>query len=330
MNEQEQIKQFNADIDNLITDGEILPHTNRSQDDYPLLALAEVLVETDLSGESQQVAAIRQHLINVAINLKTMHPTLSHSQPIGIKTMTMNKTLRILAVSAAAFIILTIAILTIPPLHAIAQEIINFFIPATSDISNVELHVGGPDPSPLDDRYPLSLEALTEQVEFEILLPTFMPQPYTFDGASYDPERQSVFLNYRCAGPWAIGISQHRTTENVDNFYRNEVGASAEIEQVTIGTAIGQYVRGAWIVEVDPNVRQQADEIGTAITVMTESVWTNDSQWQRLDWYTDSTLYSILTSGGLMENTENNYQVCLLEKEDFVEIARGLQPASSG
>lgn len=325
MNEQDQINQFNADVDFLMSEG-MSPPAQRSQEDRSLLAIAALLTETDLSGESQQLAAIRHQLLRSAEYLKTQQ-SISNRVYLhgGIK---MNKTLRIFAMSAAALTIVAVAFLTVPPLRAFAQQIIEFFMTTDTDTSTTEIHVGGTPSNPDEDYYPLSIEALVEQVKFALLVPTFIPKAYHFDGGIYFPGYQSASLHYVCQEPWAIDISQASANqEDLENLYKTEVGASANIEQVTIGTALGQYVRGSWIIEADPDLMKQAQEQGSAVTDTAKRVWTNDSEWQRLDWYADGILYSVMTSGGIIGG-ENEYPTCSLDKDDFVAIAQGLQAAN--
>ena len=250
--------------------------------------------------------------------VRTIYSPKSVDYPVKSNTF-----LRVFMTSVAAMTIMSIAVFTIPPLHTLAQQIIDFFLPSDADKITVELHIGGSATTSTVDLYPLSLGELVSAVDFEIPLPTFIPSVYTFNGASYNANAQVVSLNYRCTDYWSIDLTQNKVTEpDMDNILSREVGVSAEVEQVMIGTAIGQYVRGSWIIFVDSTVVQQAEEAGTAVITDAEGRWGN-SQWHQLIWYSEGMLYTLM--GGPGPGTQSPNSSCSLDKADFVAIARGLQ-----
>lgn len=280
--------------------------------------------EAKLAAELTQFA--QSFELDSALNARLMQEFQKHKAVP--QTLRIQRMIKGLATLAALVIFGAAAVMMVPPLRALAQEIIDFFIQATTDSSTVKLYAGGTPPPPVE-QYPLSLEEVTELADFELQVPVFIPKLYAFDGAQYDSREQSVTLNYTCQGPWGVAVSQTRwPEEDVVHLRAGEVGASAEIEQVMIGTETGQYVRGNWIVEVVPEVQKQLDESDTRISLTTESVWTNNSEWQQLTWYADGRLYKVFTSSGYMERTANNYRACNLDKEDYVQLARSLQAIS--
>lgn len=235
-----------------------------------------------------------------------------------------NLVFRALVTSAAATVVLTIAVFTIPPLHALAQQIIDFFIHSDTDKIAVELHVGGPTHS--DNPNLLSLAELADLVSFELSLPTVIPPAYAFYGASYDPDAQSVLLNYRCSDYWALNVVQTKLPQSeVADLLRREVGVDADIEQVMIGAATGQYVRGSWVIWVDYDTVQQAEEVEATVTVDAKGTWVNSDHWQQIIWYDDGVLYTV--EGGSSSHTgiPENRLMCSLDKDDFIAIAHGLR-----
>lgn len=231
-----------------------------------------------------------------------------------------NMFFRVLATSAATMIILLIVVLTIPPLRTLAEQIIDFFVPADSNETTVELHLGGSIVTP--EQYPLSLDELINHVDFQLPLPAFMPSAYVFDGGSYDPSARVVTLRYRCSAQWSVYIILTQVDQpDTEDLVRREVGMGAEIDEVMIGTVIGQYVRGSWLVVVDPTVVEQAEAAEMGITTDAEAMWENDTQWHQLVWYHEGILYT------LMGGTSTEYQSlsCSLDQEDFVTIANGLR-----
>lgn len=150
-------------------------------------------------------------------------------------------------VTAASVMLVMVAVFTVPPLQTLAQQIIDFFQPAETNQKPSNIVVGGIAPDDDYDSFPLSLEDVSAQAAFDFMLPTFLPQGYSFDGAVIQPESGSISLNYACSGPWSLSIIQTPIEEDAFDPERiqNEVGADAVIEPVKIGSADGQYVRGA-------------------------------------------------------------------------------------
>jgi hypothetical protein len=242
-----------------------------------------------------------------------------------------NLVFRALVTSAAAIVVLTIAVFTIPPLHALAQQIIDFFIHSDTDKITVELRVGGPPQSSSGNPNLLSLEELADLVSFELSLLTVTPPAYAFYGASYDPDAQSVSLNYRCSDYWALNVVQTKLPQSeVVDLLSREVGVDADIEQVMIGAATGQYVRGSWVIWVDYDTVQQAEEVEATVTVDAKGTWVNSDHWQQIIWYDDGVLYTV--EGGSSSHTgiTKNHLMCSLDKDDFIAIAHGLHAQGSG
>ncbi|MFN8449644.1 MAG: hypothetical protein U0521_13925 [Anaerolineae bacterium] len=209
-----------------------------------------------------------------------------------------------------------------PSLQALAQEIIDFFVPGGSDTTSATVFVGGEPHAESADPLSLSLGDLAAQADFDVRLPTFIPETYHFVGATYQADFQFATLMYECREPWRVVITERQTDETVTPM---EVGASAVVEDVAIGDVIGQYVRGTWRYEVDAEaIANQGD---TVEAVPATRVWTNDSDWQQLFWRDSGLSLAVMTGGGLI--TTDGPNPCSLTKDDYVAIAEGLQPAST-
>lgn len=119
MNEEERIIQFNAALDRVI-------YARHSYQDAgetdALMQVAVLLAETDLSQESAQLGAVRARLLAQVTALES--EAVGDRTSRGEVTMRRNRLLRAVAMSAAIFAVLSTAVLTIPPLRALAQEII--------------------------------------------------------------------------------------------------------------------------------------------------------------------------------------------------------------
>lgn len=292
----------------------IMPQTDEEKLTLDLMELAESF-ELDAEFDASLTNQFKKSPVRM------IYPSKWVDNPAKSKAF-----LRVFVTSAAAIVILTLAVFTISPLHALAQQIIDFFIPSDTDKITVELHVGGSASTSAVDLYPLSLDELVNPVDFEWSLPTFIPSAYAFNGASYNANAQVVSLNYGCSDYWTIHIIQTKVAQpDIDNILSREVGVEAEIDHVTIGTAIGQYVRGSWVIAVDDDIAGQAEESGDIIITDAEGSWQDNSQWHQLVWYSEGTLYTLMGGTG----TQSPNSSCSLDKEDFVAIARGLQFAGS-
>lgn len=234
---------------------------------------------------------------------------------------------RIVLTAAASVMLVMVAVFTIPPLQTVAQQIIDFFHPAETNQKPSNIIVGGIAPDDDYDPFPLSMEEVSAQADFDFMVPAFIPETFSFDGAMIQPEDGSVSLNYACSGPWSFSIIQTPIEEDAFDPERiqNEVGADAVIESVKIGSADGQYVRGAWVPVINDEILEQSRQAEEPTRIEIDAVWMNESHWYRLNWYADGILYHIGTSGGsLSENMPAS--ACMPTKEDFIAVANSLAP----
>lgn len=168
-----------------------------------------------------------------------------------------------------------------------------------------------------------SVDEVIAQADFDVEVPTYIPDGYTFDSGQYYDDRS--LLSYQCGdGEVWISVSQRRTSLEDTELARSEIGASATIEPVQIGDAAGQYIRGQWLVRVSSDA---AESVDAGTSVPSTAQWTNNSEHQRLVWYQDEYLFTIMTDKGPWSRTAA--PPCNLDKDDYVAIANSLQPFSS-
>ncbi|MFN8384385.1 MAG: DUF4367 domain-containing protein [Anaerolineales bacterium] len=123
------------------------------------------------------------------------------------------------------------------------------------------------DPS---NTYNLSVPQAEQQAGFKLLLPTRLPEIFSFIGASYDAEHGIVtafyLLDQNLYGPTAEGITlrqqiapdpancflcdisigDYNAVKEGNPDYVMVVPANANLEIVQIGTATGKYIQGVW------------------------------------------------------------------------------------
>ena len=243
------------------------------------------------------------------------------------KQMMSHRILRFVRVAAAALLgaILVSGLLwASPSLRALAQEIINFFVPVDDEQASVVFVHGDTVPNWMSPAS-WSLKEIVTLTDFDMRVPTFMPETYQFTHASYASDGVTPILYYECRfTPWSIMIWQNVGDEN-PSF---EVGESAVIEAVSIHDTIGQYVRGFWSFHVDDEVRSEreavARELDEAVGVPATMMWSNEINHQQLTWREDGIIFTITTATMISDGRNP----CPLTKEDYVAIAEGLRPAS--
>lgn len=195
MNEHKQVAQFNDDVDKLLTGHEPL---GRSQADDELLTIARTLANTDLSGESQRLhTTIRQHLLDMAANRDP-------EQLRPAKMVRRNHPLRVLMASAAALVVMTTAVFTIPPLRALAQDILGQIgiFQFTNEQTFAQQIVGQTitpaptTPMTVSNRVTRwNVEQASELAGFPVYEPSYLPPDYNFSTRRVDSNERGIFVN---------------------------------------------------------------------------------------------------------------------------------------
>jgi hypothetical protein len=237
MNEQEQIKQFNQAVDAMLNNGKV-PEDQTAAVDPQLLAIAQTLATTDLSDESQQLASIRQRLI-----------TQASSQPVR-KTWSLQRTL---LNTAAAFVLIVLAFMTIPPLQVLAQQVL-------SEIGRLQFTNQMTIPEQMANQ-PASDNPNVGQIEpvvqlnpgFTVYEPAYLPAGYRFvsrhisggESETYQSIRSDYTLS-QPTNPDFISLTQWQFAENstVEQPLIWAIG-SAETTAVTVNGQDGFFVANA-------------------------------------------------------------------------------------
>jgi hypothetical protein len=190
---------------------------------------------------------------------------------------------------AAALLVFT------PQGNAWAREVLRFFTHAGSDTLPLQAFQLTPLPETATQDpgylFNLSVSEVGTLAGFTVLQPAFLPEILVFDGASYDPGQNITRLFYRNS------LAEAETTNGLvlrqEPFQTADdcelcglVGASAEVETLTIGAASGEYVVGVW--------------------KLTDSgpVWESDPWLQTLRWQLDGMAFELVYMGNPEEITK--------------------------
>lgn len=216
--------------------------------------------------------------------------------------------------------LLLIAALLMAAGAVIGQGVVDYFQQATDDSQTTTLYFAPHDEQPPEEvvtETDATLAAILATMPYSPLLPGELPAGYTYDFADYDANGSQLRVNYRCAGMWGLEIVQRPiSAEALEGLTPVEVGASAVIEEVQIGTALGQYTRGFWV----PQHKQPLSPDQPEVT--TTRVWDNDAPWHYLFWHQDGRLYIIMTSSGSM--MVDGERPCMVTKADLVTMAESV------
>lgn len=143
------------------------------------------------------------------------------------------------------------------------------------------------------DPFPLELNTAEVQAEFDVLEPSNVPTAMTFLGSSFDPVSKLVSLSFGYSdAERAILIQQQPVSSPEVCDLCRLVGASAEVETVSVRDTSGEYVIGVW----------RADEAGNWI-------WEHEPFLQRLRWQEHGMAFEILYMGPPEQMTKTDLLV---------------------
>ena len=199
-----------------------------------------------------------------------------------------------------------VILLATPQGSAWAQEILQFFTRARSDALPVQpwqltprptLAPGANSPDPASNlEAKLSIEQVELQSGFDVKEPSWLPGHFSLVGATYDPPRSLVRIFYGQDAIYGFNLKEEFYASLDTCALCNQVGASASVETVQVGSTVGEYVQGVWkLTENGP-------------------IWENDPWLQILRWQAEGVAYELLYMGPPES----------LTKEDLVNIASSL------
>ena len=178
---------------------------------------------------------------------------------------------------AAALLVVVLGLVFASPLTSLAQDIVDSFFNRAADsetfdepqsISRDEL---SPTPMPAQPVYILqSFEDAQGDAPFQIKVPAYLPDGYSLMDASYDAVANHTSLFFTSNG---IGLSLVQTPlESADSF---DIGASAVVTEVQIGSTVGEFMEGTWLAITETN----DDDIS-----FEGREWDSDYPFQQLIW----------------------------------------------
>ncbi|GEM_PF-1919253 len=146
-------------------------------------------------------------------------------------------------------------------------------------VSN-NITVAKPTPEPLT--FSLTVAEAEKLADFDVLEPSYIPEGYTFQGASYDPQSQRVALKYaspanNTSGSGVIYIYQQR------GDFPRDPALPSYATPAPIGDMVGEFVHGAWIYEPP----------GT-----TTPRWDGAADYYSLSWQKDGISFAVDFLGG--------------------------------
>ena len=190
-------------------------------------------------------------------------------------------------------ILLAGAIGLIPPIRAIARQIIYSFISAPSN--QIEVQVTLTSPGDLfnytrPSNFPLSLDEAQSLAGFQAKQILPLPERLRLVGARYDPGYHALILLYQ-SDQFTLFLTQRPLGNSQDVF---SIGQEATVQMVMIGDVQGEFVRGGWkVVSTQTAPGSQTPESPVNIT----AVWDNALPQSTLRWQAGGMAYEIRAVG---------------------------------
>lgn len=223
------------------------------------------------------------------------------------------------AAAAAILALIVAAFLAVPPLRSLAQDLIDrLFVHAEGDSQSIQF--AEVDMNSIQHLTDLdAVDALGDRLGFDVLLPTYLPEGYTFTEALRFPYTLGhvVSLTYQ-DGNMQLYIDQAPVADRGGT--ETQVGASAEIVPMTVergGTAYSaSYVQGDWAFPLPEGAPTPA--AGAAFSGTGE--WRSDIPKRQLVWVEGDMIYQIVCVAVTPQPDP-----VLISPEDMVRIAEGLK-----
>ncbi len=200
-------------------------------------------------------------------------------------------------------------IFTTPEGRALGQEVLRFFTRLDKDAYPRQVFLMTPHPTAVNEEAAYDFAAHHEvasieaQTGFDVLEPTWLPEIVAFEGATLEEGQPIVrifyTLDHNRYATNGIVLKQQPIPVNPGQGCDlcQTVGASAEVEQVQINDAIGEYVEGVW---------KFTDE---------GAVWESDPYLKTLRWQANGMAFELMTFA----------PPDLISKEDMAKVAASLK-----
>ncbi|MCK4820403.1 hypothetical protein KA005_31855 [bacterium] len=171
--------------------------------------------------------------------------SLNHVAHSSTKFMPRSQTMRLAVLVSSILILTIIGFAAAPTIKTAAKQFFSFFISAETDTISIPITVGQDGNLVVYDTpgyFSMDIAAITEKIEFDMLIIPEQPQGVKYSGANYNKETASVTIQYHGADK-TIYFTQ-RPTDSMLEF--SSVGASAPIESVIVKGQPGEFVVGGW------------------------------------------------------------------------------------
>lgn len=216
---------------------------------------------------------------------------------------------RIFSRIAAALVLFFILTLSLPPLRAIAQELVDlFFYHAESDEKTNTYTAATADRTEIGYK---TVEEAEADLGIDLLEPDFVPSGYVLTSVS-----ATTFTYEIGAGGRLLFVCQSPVNATDRLCVDSEVGASAEIVPVTLKIGdqdiSAQYVEGGWIVK-------NSGERTAGQTVTEELEWRSDVSARRLLWQHADSYFVLYAGGGSPDHPG------YVGKEELIAIAESMR-----
>jgi len=198
-------------------------------------------------------------------------------------------TQRLSVITGLIVLLAVIFSLATPALEVVAQNLLQFFLPTIGDQTVLQITLE--ETSDLPNDYTLTIPEAESLAGFDAKMPAKLPIGYSISGAFYHPERDAIVLNFKADTTGHIlRILQRPLSEEYQ-----QIGASAIIETIQIGSSTGEYVTGAWTV---PEVESAFEKTEFGRTIPIQATWDPEAEIQMLRWVENEMLFEIIFGGG--------------------------------
>ena len=221
---------------------------------------------------------------------------------------------RVALASFAILMVIVLVTLASPSLQAVAQQLLQFIIPAPTDELTLQVTVQQPgtqEPLNAAERYPLTVNQAEEAAGYPISIITKLPQGLTLAGARYNPELQAVSLLYMGAGQTLVFTQ--RPIGEITEF--TTVGASAPVEIVSVHGLAAEFVTGGWKVTGTNDRIQSTPAPGTQVSLGV--YWDPSLPQYILRWQEGNTQYEFLST--------KTAQGITIDKDDLIAMAESIK-----
>lgn len=214
------------------------------------------------------------------------------------------------ALSGIAILLFVAVIAFSPSGRVAALKLFRYFQSAGSDQASVIVTPPGTKSPNLyisKDYFSLTIDEAQNLAGFKVYSLGSLPEGFTFTGGRYDPETDTTALLYS-HGEDVLLLTQRRLGKVNET---GSIGASAEVQQVTVRGQTGEYVHGGW--RTQPFSSNPLEQAYPATQASLALEWDADLNQALLKWEEDGFAFQILASG--LER---------LDKQTMISFAEGM------